>query len=582
MSDLTAAQLISMARQLLAAGDLAGAEGLARRAIAMTANPPVSRDAWIVLAHIAQQRQDLAGAQAFWRKAAAIGAAAGVQELLAAEIERLLRNAGDRPADPVAWFEAGKALQEARDLDRALACYRRALELEPRYTAAMNNLGLALHDCGDTQPALDALSAAIDMPGGALSWDNYLYVLHFLDGVTTERIAAEHARWARSCAPPVTGTPAPFPNERDPHRRLRIGYVSPHFHRHPVGRMLIKLLASHEHASAEVICYSAGRRTDDITAALRLGADRWLNVHGITDAALADQIRADRIDVLIDLTMHMSGNRLGTFALRPAPVQITYLAYPSTTGLPQMDFRVTDPLLDPSGSRPYPEKNLALPDAYWCYAPPAEAPEINTLPALRNNHVTFASLNAFCKVSPRALAAWIRILNQVPRSELVIHAYPGPHRARVLGLFSAAGVAPDRIRFFDRLPLKDYLTLHHQIDIALDPFAYAGGTTTLDAAFMGVPTISLAGHAPHTRGGASILTALQLPELLATAQDPYIDAAVRLASDLPRLSDLRQTLRLRLTGSVLCDGPRFARAFHAACRNAWQNWCAAGSPSKPD
>lgn len=562
-----------MARQLLDAGDLSGAEGLARKAAAIAGN---SREPWLILALIAERRNDLPAAHAHRQKAVEVSLPADMQQLLAAEIDRLLRVATERTSDPVAWFDAGKALHEARDMDRAISCYRRALELEPRYTAAMNNLGLALNDCGETSAAIETLRSAIGLPGGAIVWDNYLYVLHFIDQVSAEAIASEHAAWAHACAPPAEECCSRFANDPAPDRRLRIGYVSPHFHRHPVGRLLLKLFACQDRTQADVFCYSGGVTADAVTANLRAGADHWIDVRGISDAALAGKIRSDRIDVLVDLTMHMAGNRLGVFARRAAPVQISYLAYVSTTGVPAMDYRLTDPRLDPAGRRLYGERNLWLPESYWCYEPASEAPQVNALPAIANNRVTFASLNAFCKVSSRTLHAWIQILQQVPGSELLIHAYPGAHRERVTSLFSAAGIGSGRVRFFDRLSLKDYLRLHHEIDIALDPFAYAGGTTTLDAAFMGVATISLAGETPHTRGGASILHALGLPDLVAHREAEYVDAAVRLAGDLSRLAGLRGSLRQRLLESSLCDGPGFACGVHAAYRDAWRRWCIAG------
>jgi predicted O-linked N-acetylglucosamine transferase (SPINDLY family) len=369
----------------------------------------------------------------------------------------------------------------------------------------------------------------------------------------------------------------PHTNDCSPDRRLRIGYVSPDFRSHPVGTFLLPLLESHDHQGFEIFCYSSVRVPDAITARCRAQADVWRDALGMSDEQLAGAIRDDRIDVLVDLTMHMADNRLLVFARKPAPVQVTYLAYCGTTGLAAMDYRLTDPYLDPPGrDEPfYCERSVRLPETYWCYRPVIETSPAETLPASGTGQIVFGSLNNFCKVSDASLAAWSRLLQAVPGSRLLLHAHAGSHRQRVCTLLAGQGVAAERLELIDFLPAGDYFDVYRRIDVALDPFPYGGGTTTCDALWMGVPVVSLAGATAVGRGGLSILSNVGLPDLVARDPGEYVEIAARLAGDLPRLRELRAALRDRMRKSPLMDAPRFARNVEAAYRRMWKEWCAA-------
>jgi protein O-GlcNAc transferase len=251
------------------------------------------------------------------------------------------------------------------------------------------------------------------------------------------------------------------------------------------------------------------------------------------------------------------------------------LAYCGTTGLGTMDYRLTDPYLDPPGQdeRIYSEESVRLPETYWCYRPAIETPPVNTLPALEAGHVSFGSLNNFCKVTPPALAAWSRLLQAVPGSRLFLHARAGGHRDRVRGFLAEQGISAERVVFVDFLPMAEYFDVYQQIDVALDPFPYVGGTTTCDALWMGVPVVSLAGQTAVGRGGLSILSNIGLPELVARDPEQYVRIAAELARDLSRLSGLRATLRQGMQSSPLMDAPRFARNVEAAYREMWRRWC---------
>jgi predicted O-linked N-acetylglucosamine transferase (SPINDLY family) len=290
---------------------------------------------------------------------------------------------------------------------------------------------------------------------------------------------------------------------------------------------------------------------------------------------MADTVRQDRIDILVDLAMHASGNRLSVFARKPAPVQVTWLAYPGSTGLTAIDYRLTDPQLDPTGLDDawYSEKSVRLPHTFWCYGSPPDLPQVNELAALSTEQITFGCLNNFAKVKEVMLSAWCRLLREVPNSRLLLHAKEGRHRQKVRDILAREGIDPARLEFIGRLPVSEYFQCYHRIDIALDTFPFCGGTTSCDALWMGVPVVSLVGKTTVSRGGLTILTNVGLAELAANTVDDYVKIAKELAGDLPKLAVLRAGLRQRMAQSPLMDAPRFAQDIEAAFRDMWRRWC---------
>jgi predicted O-linked N-acetylglucosamine transferase (SPINDLY family) len=375
----------------------------------------------------------------------------------------------------------------------------------------------------------------------------------------------------------LKNTIQPHANDRAPERRLRIGYVCPYFCMLPEGRFLLPLLRARDRSCLEVICYSDCRRPDAFTEQFRQTADGWHDIVGWSDLQVAERMRQDRIDIAVDLTLHGLNNRLLALARKPAPVQVTYLAYCSSTGLEAIDYRLSDPYLDPPGmdESVYSEKTMRLPETYWCYQPTSAPPETSPLPALAQGHITFGSLNNFCKVSAPTLAAWGKLLRSVPNAQLLLHTREGSHRQRVLERLGGEGIEPQRVRFAGYLPMEQYFELYQRIDIALDSFPCGGGTTTCDALWMGVPVVSLVGRTAVGRGGLSILSNVGMPELAARSEEEYVRIARELANDIPRLTNLRATLRQRMEQSPLMDTPRFARNIEAAYRQMWRQWCAA-------
>jgi protein O-GlcNAc transferase len=471
----------------------------------------------------------------------------------------------------------GTVWQAQGKLDEAFSCCQRALHLQPHNAPFHLNLGSVLKDQGRLTEAIACFQQALDLdPDYAHAHSNLISTHLYYPGNDAATLYDMHRAWNQRHAEPLTQFIQPHANNRSGQRRLRIGYVSPDFSYHPVGRFLLPLLTKHDRTCFEVFCYSSVKVADEVTSQCRQHADVWRNVAAFSDEKLAGTIRKDQIDVLVDLTMHLAGNRLLVFARKPAPVQVTYLAYCGTTGLDTMDYRLTDPYMDPPGQNDsfYAEKSVRLPNTYWCYQPVGQMAVPNVLPSLQNGQLTFGSLNNFCKVTEPTLEAWSRLLDATPGTRLLLHVPEGRCRERVQELFVRRGVSPDRVQFLGKVSLADYLQTYQRIDVALDPFPYVGGTTTCDALWMGVPVVSLAGSTAVSRGGLSILSNIGLANLVAHHIDEYVGIARDLAGDLPRLRSYRATMRDRIQGAPLMDASQFTRNVEAAYRKMWQDWCA--------
>jgi predicted O-linked N-acetylglucosamine transferase (SPINDLY family) len=449
---------------------------------------------------------------------------------------------------------------------------RKVMELAPRQPLLHMNLGNVVCGCGRIEEAIALYRAGIRLfPQDIRQSSNYLYSLLFDPAYGPEQIHAEHAAWGRALEAAIPGAGG-HDNDRSPDRRLRIGYVSPDFRGHAIGHNLLPLFRQHDHSQFEIHCYSDTRRPDEVTASLRRGADVWHDTAGLPDKELAARVTQDRIDVLVDLAMHTAGMRLGMFAQKPAPVQVAWMAYPGSTGLTRMDYRFTDPVLDPAGATDhlYTEQSIRL-ETFWCFDPPANSPEVGPLRAEKNGHVTFGCLNNFCKVNDSVLDLWREILAAVPNSQFVLLLPKGKIIDRVR---EKLGVAPARLIGLPRQSRLEYFKNYHRIDLALDPYPYTGHTTTLEGLWMGVPLVTLAGPTIASRGSLSILSNLGLAELAVKNKNDYVALAVALAQDHSRLRELRAGLRGRLERSVLMDANRFARQAESAYRAMWHKWCA--------
>lgn len=524
-----------------------------------------------------------------------------------------------------AWYNLGNGLNAQDCLDEAIAAYEKATALKPDHVLAHANMGNTLKDLGRLDEALACYDRAVSLrPVTPTSHDkvvsreagarygggsgstatalarqdaafhgNRLFALHFHPDYNAGSIFAEHRQWnlrhAAPLMPAKSGNPGPpnftspaklvppHPNERNPQRRLKVGYVSPDLYAHPVGRFLLPLLQCHDHSEVEVVCYSDGQTSDATTARLRRHADAWRDISGLSDEQVARQVREDQIDILIDLAGHTAGNRLLVFATRPAPVQVTYLGYPDTTGMSAMDYRITDSRADPPGMTEafHTEQLVRLPDSFLCYLP-AEDQSITIAPAPARREVTFGSFNAFAKINAALVALWAQILQRLPGAKLLIKCramISASARQHVVDLFAKHGIGPDRLELQSYVAsYADHLRMYDQVDIALDTFPYHGTTTTCEALWMGAAVITLAGKTHVSRVGVSLLSSAGLPELIAHSQDEYVETAVNLATDLPERARLRSTLRQRMRQSPLMGAERFARNMEGAYRQMWQRW----------
>jgi len=482
-----------------------------------------------------------------------------------------------KPDFTEAHYNLGNALMRRGQLDEAVASYRRALSFKPNHAEAHNNLGFALQQCGRLEEAIAGYREATLLKADYHeAHSNLLFATYSCPAESPANLMAECERYAARFEAPLRAEWGQHRNNREPTRRLKVGYVSPDFRSHAVAYFIEPILANHDRDEMEVFCYYNHAQHDEFTDRLAGYADRWLDCRPMTDEELAGRIRADGIDILIDLAGHTAGNRMLVFARKPAPVQITYLGCPgASTGLAAMDYRLTDACADPADSEfYYTEKLLRLRDSMYCYRPMQEAAEILTLPARQNGYVTFGSFSAFSKLSNACIELWAQLLREVPNSRLLVLAVPeGESRGRLTDQFTAHGVPAERLEFHGRLSPGEFLRMFQRADVALDPFPVSGGTTPCESLWMGVPLISLVGTRCMSRMAFSVLSAVGLQDLCAATPEQYVRIAVKLAGDLPRLEVLHAGLRARVASSPLMDGVKFTRNLEKIYREIWTEWC---------
>ncbi|HET6149354.1 MAG TPA: FkbM family methyltransferase [Polyangia bacterium] len=549
-------------------GRLDEAEADYRRAVDLLAEPAEAHNN---LAVLLQRRGDLDGALEHYSRAAALG----------------LRHA-------MLHSNLGCLLRQRGQLQGSAEQLRRALAIDPALAHAHSNLGVTLALLGGvaeagpgsvasgTARALPHLRRAVALqPDWNVAHSNLLLCLNYADDLSPVEVAAEHLAFGRRHAIDADADALEYGDagDADPERALRVGFVSPDLRRHPVASFLEPILDGRDPDALSVTCYADVERPDEVTGRLRAAADRWRAIHGQPDADVARQVRADRIDILIDLAGHTAGNRMSLFAARVAPVQMTYLGYPNTTGLHTVDWRITDAWADPPGQTEalHSEELLRVAGGFLCFRPHPGSPEPGPLPALARGRVTFGSFNQAAKISPATMTLWAEILRQVPGARLCIKgpgfSDPATRAAfeRSLALSPLAGLP---VELWGHLPdERVHLGAYGQIDIALDTWPYAGTTTTCEALWMGVPVVTLAGRSHASRVGASLLSRLGERSLIADSRAGYVAAAVGLATDLDRLATLRASLRGLMIASGITDGRAFAGAFAEALRRAWRFHC---------
>ena len=456
---------------------------------------------------------------------------------------------------------------------------RRALQLDQDCVEAHNNLAQALRGQGllTDSIAQQRITVALS-PENAGFHSNLLLDLNYLPDFDAFECAREHRLWGERHGARREDVAA-HSNTPDPDKRLRIGYLSPDFRAQSVMFFIEPLLTDHNRDRVEIFCYANLLQPDPITHRLRGSADQWRDVWNLNDNKLAELVRNDGIDILVDLAGHTSGNRLKVFGKRPAPVQVTWLGYPNTTGLREMDYRLTDEWADPRGvsDELHTEKLIRLPNGFLCYKPLDDSPDVGALPATRSGHVTFGCFNNSLKINNSVLDVWSGILADLPEARILLKSW----QLREPGLqkmyseeFARRGVDPDRVEMIGGVDSTiDHLALYGRVDIALDTFPYNGTTTTCEAMWMGAPVIVLAGDRHAGRVGVSLLQGLGLGELIAASPDEYRRLANDLARDRNRCTAYRNTLRTRMRNAPLTDAVGFARDIEAAFRTMWHSWC---------
>ena len=485
------------------------------------------------------------------------------------------------PEQVTALIALGNLARDQRQTRRARELFERALRMRPEDPNILNNLATVLCDVGRTRESIELLEQALRAnPTAHETGSNLLLTLHYDSTVSPERLAEAHRSWAAQHATSIPRMSLTV--DRTVGRRLRVGFVSADFKNHPVGRLMEALWPRLDRSRIEIVVYDAGTPADAVTAGLRALASAWHSLTGLSDEAAATLIQRDRVDVLIDLSGHTGGNRLLVFARKPAPIQITWFAYPNTTGLPAVDYRISDDLADPTGigdSR-YAERLLRFRGIAWQYRPSIADLDVQPLPHTRGRPFTFGCLNNPAKVSDSTLSLWAEILRRYPASRLLLLVREDEESIATLHRrWSQVGLRPDQLVCVQSAPPRQFLAYHHEVDLILDPFPYNGAVTTADALWMGVPVLTLAGDSYVSRQGLAVLSQLGLQEWIAESPEAYVHKAVTAATRPEALIGLNRELRGRLQRSALMDQDGFAREFETRLCEVWSGYCAATSPA---
>ncbi|HEY8606811.1 MAG TPA: tetratricopeptide repeat protein [Noviherbaspirillum sp.] len=470
------------------------------------------------------------------------------------------------------------AQQAKGDWEAAEATSRKLLDLQPNNIGALTTLASCLGNRGDHRGAIALQEQALALqPGMSAVYSNIAFAATYVPDLTQEELFAYHEEWGKRFEKPVAPCTEIAAFDRTADRPLRIGYVSGDFGTHPVGFLIRDVLPNHDRDRFHVTCYSMMRASDPVTEAIRASADEWVEALFMSDEALTQRILDDRIDILVDLSGHTAYNRLPVFARKPAPVQASWIGYFHSTGLRRIDYFITDPHTTPADTRQvFSETPVWLPHTRFCYAPPAYAPGVAPTPALAGEGITFGTFNRIDKLVDPVIAAWVRILNRLPASRLLLKAGSLENDSTCEALtrrFEAAGLDRSRLELRGPSPHPEMLAEYADIDIALDPFPFNGGMTTLEALWMGVPVVTLAGESVVGRQSTAALANLDLRALVFDDVDAYVDGAVALASDIDRLSALRASLRDRMARSPICQPARFTHDLETLYRAMWQAWC---------
>ncbi|HTW93459.1 MAG TPA: tetratricopeptide repeat protein [Tepidisphaeraceae bacterium] len=472
-------------------------------------------------------------------------------------------------------YNLAVTLEEEERLEEAIAHYRQAVALKKDFAAAQDNLGVALGGTHEIDQAMACYRRAMELePANAKYHNNLIFMMNYHAGSTARDILEETRRWNARHAAPLRGLIEEHRNDRRADRPIRVGYVSSDFRQHACAHFLFPLLRHHDRERFEIFCYASAPRSDDFTRQFREMPLAWRDIAPMNDTDAASLIRRDTIDILVDLNLHSGNNRLTLFARKPAPVQVTWLGYPGTTGVETIDYRVSDPYLDgPASETDYSERTIYLPSTFWCYDPKSEEPAATEAARGRNGVLTFGCLNGMRKFNGALIGLWSKVLKEVSDARMLIRVPAEATRQWMLEHFARNGIGAQRIEFVGGAARGEYLRTYHRIDICLDTLPYNGHTTSFDALWMGVPVVTLVGDRVVGRAALSQLSNLGLSELAARTEEEFVKIAAGLARDGQRLEELHRTLRGRMERSPLMDGAAFARGMERIFSDIWAKWC---------
>ena len=482
-----------------------------------------------------------------------------------------------KPDDATAHFRLGVIMREWERLDMAEVCFRNAIRFKPDHCEAYMGLGETLQAAGLIGESEECFKKTIELdPENALAHSNLFLSMNYNTAYGGDELFEAHRKWGEEVIAKNSDSPAiTFLYDKNPGRILRIGYMSADFCKHPAASFLEPVLRNHDPSGFRVYCYSQGNRVDDTTVDFKSFADKWRDIRPYSDEQVRQLILEDQIDILVECTGHMADNRLPVLAKRCAPIQISWIGYPHTTGLSTIDHRIGDEITDPvNDDSPSSEKVLRLPGCFCCYSPPFDAPPVSGLPAMKNGYVTFGSLHTLSRLNSMVIALWSKVLKEIPSSRLLIFRtlLNDAIVKRLSGQFTAHGIESDRIEFVKEIPENGHLSLYGRIDIALDTLPWSGHTTACEALWMGVPVVTLSGCRHAGRMVSSILTQLGLDDFIAENEAEYCAIARRTALEIPSLCMLRQGLRSLMEESTLCDDRTFTRNLEHEYRKLWMKW----------
>jgi predicted O-linked N-acetylglucosamine transferase (SPINDLY family) len=498
------------------------------------------------------------------------------------EAERAYREAlATVPDHPFANLQLGRLLMLAGKPVEATDHLTAALKMMPDNSNAHSWLGKVLSDQGFIPEACQHMAMAKKLnPQDIYNAGMSVFTLNYLPDLSSDKLFDAQQAYVERFLKPYYPHNKIFANTRHPEKKLKVGYVSSDFRKHPVSKFIEPLLKTHNRQLFEIHCFYTHTIQDATTQELISLTDKWHEISGIDDPEATKLIKNLGIDLLIDLNGLTHGHRLGVFARKPAPVQLTWLGYLGTTGLETMDYRICDYYTDPPGSteKHHSEKLARMPNSQWCHAPYKDLPPIKELPLLQNDYITFGSFNNVAKLNDEALRLWAQLLSEIPNSRIRFAAIPsGRSQKRIIDLFDDQSIERERIKFIPRLQYQEYLRAISDVDIGLDPFPYNGGTTSFDILIMGVPYITMTGERSISRGGSSILSNLGLSEMIASTPSDFIAKARKLANSPSMLRELRASLRDRLNRSPLMDIGGFTHDIEQLYRNCWREWCKNGT-----